>query len=190
MRRVTTPMRGTHASRAQTSHEPPTFERFRPLRAPAPRSSRLRHQIPAPGPDRSLLTELEEIFRLILTAHGATLTEFNGEPDHVHLLITYPPALSVGDMARYLKGRAPKPPAATVLPTPIRPLDCRVFLRISRRCAVNSDSAVHPESRPPPLKTRERYVTPALHPRAKARGTTPHKTDSRQIDKRWTRQQT
>lgn len=51
-----------------------------------------------------LLTELEEIFRRKLEDHGATLDEFNGEPDHVHLLITYPPALSVGDMARYLKG--------------------------------------------------------------------------------------
>ena len=51
-----------------------------------------------------MLTELEELFRHTLTPMNANLTEFNGEADHVHLLITYPPSIAVGELAKRLKG--------------------------------------------------------------------------------------
>lgn len=37
---------------------------------------------------------------------GAELAEFNGEPDHVHLLVAYPPTLAVSTLVRRLKGRS------------------------------------------------------------------------------------
>jgi putative transposase len=37
---------------------------------------------------------------------GAELVEFNGEPDHVHLLVSYPPTLAVATLVRRLKGRS------------------------------------------------------------------------------------
>jgi putative transposase len=54
----------------------------------------------------STLTELEDLFRSTLTELNADLTEFNGEADHIHLLITYPPSLAVGELAKRLKGRS------------------------------------------------------------------------------------
>lgn len=35
---------------------------------------------------------------------GAQLREFNGEADHVHLLVDYPPALAISTMVNRLKG--------------------------------------------------------------------------------------
>lgn len=36
---------------------------------------------------------------------GAELVEFNGEADHVHLLVSYPPALAISTLVQRLKGR-------------------------------------------------------------------------------------
>lgn len=36
---------------------------------------------------------------------GADLVEFNGEADHVHLLVAYPPTLAISTLAQRLKGR-------------------------------------------------------------------------------------
>jgi putative transposase len=35
----------------------------------------------------------------------AELAEFNGEPDHVHLLVHYPPTLAISALVHRLKGR-------------------------------------------------------------------------------------
>lgn len=35
---------------------------------------------------------------------GFEIEEFNGEPDHVHVLIEYPPKLSISQMVNALKG--------------------------------------------------------------------------------------
>jgi putative transposase len=53
-----------------------------------------------------MLADVEDIFRLALAELNATLVEFNGEADHVHLLITYPPSIAVGELAQRLKGRS------------------------------------------------------------------------------------
>lgn len=36
---------------------------------------------------------------------GADLVEFNGEADHVHLLVAYPPALAISTLVQRPKGR-------------------------------------------------------------------------------------
>jgi putative transposase len=44
--------------------------------------------------------------RSICGQHGAELQEFNGETDHVHLLLTYPPTVQISQLVRLLKGRS------------------------------------------------------------------------------------
>ncbi|EST36890.1 hypothetical protein N566_05940 [Streptomycetaceae bacterium MP113-05] len=58
--------------------------------------------------DDDMLTRCEEIMRNVCTDFGAELIEFNGEEDHVHLLVHYPPkvalsALVKGVSSRYLR---------------------------------------------------------------------------------------
>ena len=36
---------------------------------------------------------------------GTELIEFNGEADHVHLLVSYPPTLAISALVQRLKGR-------------------------------------------------------------------------------------
>ncbi|PJE80677.1 hypothetical protein CI610_00338 [invertebrate metagenome] len=50
------------------------------------------------------LTKMEEIMKGICKNHEAELTEFNGETDHVHLLINYPPKVRLSELVNALKG--------------------------------------------------------------------------------------
>lgn len=50
------------------------------------------------------LQRLEAIFKEICRAFEAELTEFNGERDHVHLLINYPPKVQLSKLINSLKG--------------------------------------------------------------------------------------
>jgi putative transposase len=51
-----------------------------------------------------LLTRCEEIMRDICTDFGGELREFNGERDHVHLLVHYPPEVALSRLVGSLKG--------------------------------------------------------------------------------------
>lgn len=53
--------------------------------------------------DRVLL-DLEKIFTDVSSDFESKLVEFNGEKDHVHLLINYPPNVSVSKLVNSLKG--------------------------------------------------------------------------------------
>jgi putative transposase len=50
------------------------------------------------------LVILEEIFTHVLAQFEAKLIEFNGENDHIHLLVNYPPKTTVSKMVNSLKG--------------------------------------------------------------------------------------
>ncbi len=50
-----------------------------------------------------LLTELEKAFSSILKARKCQLIEFNGESDHVHLLVDVPPDLAPSKLVNTLK---------------------------------------------------------------------------------------
>lgn len=52
------------------------------------------------------LKYLEKIFRQTIEDMGGKLEEFNGEEDHVHLLIQYPPKQSIVKIVNNLKGRS------------------------------------------------------------------------------------
>ncbi|MFZ4655147.1 MAG: transposase [Methylococcaceae bacterium] len=47
---------------------------------------------------------MQEIFDKVLDDFEAELLELNGEKDHVHLLVSYPPKHSVAGMMNSLKG--------------------------------------------------------------------------------------
>jgi putative transposase len=52
----------------------------------------------------AMLTRCGEIMRDVCGMLGAELREFNGETDHVHLLVHYPPKLAVSVLVNRLKG--------------------------------------------------------------------------------------
>ena len=52
-----------------------------------------------------MLSFCEHTMRAVCAELDAELVEFNGEADHVHLLIAYPPTLAVSTLVQRLKGR-------------------------------------------------------------------------------------
>jgi len=54
--------------------------------------------------DADALERLQTVFAKVCGDFEATLDEFNGEPDHVHLLVHYPPKVSVSALVNSLKG--------------------------------------------------------------------------------------
>jgi putative transposase len=53
--------------------------------------------------DKAILSRLHEIFEATCQKWRCELVEFNGEPDHVHLLINFPPDVEVSKLVNNLK---------------------------------------------------------------------------------------
>ena len=53
---------------------------------------------------KAILLDLREIFQSVCKDFDAVLVEFEGEKDHVHLLVNYPPKVSVTKLVNSLKG--------------------------------------------------------------------------------------
>ena len=53
---------------------------------------------------KQILTDLQEIFSHVCHRFQSELVECNGEYDHVHLLVNYPPICSVSRLVNSLKG--------------------------------------------------------------------------------------
>lgn len=51
-----------------------------------------------------MLTRCESVMRAVCDDFVATLVEFNGEDDHVHLLVEYPPTVQISKLVNSLKG--------------------------------------------------------------------------------------
>ncbi|MEV0901863.1 IS200/IS605 family transposase [Actinoplanes sp. NPDC049802] len=51
-----------------------------------------------------ILTRCEEIMRAVCADSGAELREFNGEDDHVHVLVHYSPQVALSRLVNSLKG--------------------------------------------------------------------------------------
>ncbi|WP_264916296.1 IS200/IS605 family transposase [Mycobacterium kiyosense] len=56
--------------------------------------------------DSAMLDFCQHTMSGVCTDLGAELVEFNGEPEHVHLLVAYPPTLAISTLVRRLKGRS------------------------------------------------------------------------------------
>lgn len=54
--------------------------------------------------DDEMLSFCEKAMRKVCEDFDAELAEFNGENDHVHLLVHYPPKVSVSKLVNSLKG--------------------------------------------------------------------------------------
>lgn len=54
------------------------------------------------------IERLEQVFKSICQTRGCALIEFNGESDHVHLIVDYPPTLSVSNLVANLKATSSK----------------------------------------------------------------------------------
>lgn len=52
-----------------------------------------------------MLTLCEHTLRAVCAELNVELVEFNGEADHVHLLVAYPPTLAISVLVQRLKGR-------------------------------------------------------------------------------------
>ena len=50
--------------------------------------------------------EIGQILRQLCNWYGVTLLEAEACPDHIHMLLSIPPKLSVGDFMGYLKGKS------------------------------------------------------------------------------------
>lgn len=50
------------------------------------------------------LERLREVFSSVCADAGATLEEFNGEDNHVHLLVSFPPDVPLSRLVNSLKG--------------------------------------------------------------------------------------
>ena len=53
---------------------------------------------------KEILDELRPLFAGVCTDFEAELVEFDGEDDHVHLLVNYPPKVAVSKLVNSLKG--------------------------------------------------------------------------------------
>ena len=53
---------------------------------------------------KEILDDMRGIFESVCTDFEAQLVEFDGEDDHVHLLVNYPPKVSISKLVNSLKG--------------------------------------------------------------------------------------
>ncbi len=54
--------------------------------------------------NKGILEELKEVFKNVCTDFESKLVEFEGEGDHVHLLVEYPPKIAISKLVNSLKG--------------------------------------------------------------------------------------
>lgn len=52
----------------------------------------------------AILTDMQAIFAKVCSDFDAELVEFDGEGDHVHLLVHYPPKVALSKLVNSLKG--------------------------------------------------------------------------------------
>ncbi len=58
--------------------------------------------------DALMLEELRRVFQSVCLSWDCELIEFNGESDHVHLLVSFPPQKRLSDLVANLKATASK----------------------------------------------------------------------------------
>jgi putative transposase len=74
------------------------------LRFRASRASGFRHQVPRNVFNKQHLDAMHRILADVCQDFEAGLVEFNGEHDHVHLLVNYPPKVALSKLVASLKG--------------------------------------------------------------------------------------
>jgi len=99
------------------------------------------------------LTRLEEIMRAICADFESELVEFNGETNHVHLLVNFPPKVAISKLVNSLKGVSSRR-MRQEFPELVRHywqaqrLWSVVLRRFGRRCSDQRSAAVHRAAEP------------------------------------------
>jgi putative transposase len=110
-----------------------------------PRPFGLRDEVPARRTGLGTLGLLDDFFAKVCSDFGATLVECNGNEDHVHLLIEYPPTVAISGLVNFLKGvSSRRPPTVRDAHPPEPPL-----VRVGpRRTPLSSGYQVQAQHRP------------------------------------------
>ena len=53
--------------------------------------------------NKEILNDVNEIFKNLIEGKNGTVIEFNGEPDHIHLLFEVPPQVELAKLVNTLK---------------------------------------------------------------------------------------
>jgi REP element-mobilizing transposase RayT len=104
--------------------------------------------------DADMLASCKDAMRKVCGDFSAELREFNGEDDHVRLLVEYPPKIPVSGLVNSLKG---VPPRRLRRSSPAGPTgtSCTgisgpvLLRRILRRCAAEHHPPVHRAAKHP-----------------------------------------
>ncbi|MEV0280565.1 IS200/IS605 family transposase [Streptomyces sp. NPDC050610] len=101
------------------------------------------------------LTRMEEIMRDVCADFETELVEFNGEADHVHLLVNFPPKVAVSKLVNSLKGVSSRR-LRQEFPDPVRHYWRANKLWSGSYFAGSADGA--------PLSTVHQYIEQQNHP--------------------------
>lgn len=103
-----------------------------------------------------MLTFTEHTMRGACDELGADLVEFNGEADHAHLLVSYPPTLAISTLVQRLKGRTAYAVRREYTGACVRARmrDARPSRAAGRRCPVPASRA-HFRHAPPSRRRRQ-----------------------------------
>ena len=115
---------------------------------------------------QAMLRRCQEVMAAVCRDFGAELAEFNGEEDHVHLLVHYPPTVELARLVNSLKGVSSRR-LRQEFPTEVRwtLLVAFVLRGLVRRSATGHHPRVHREPAPtevtaPPIPLRLRPPSP------------------------------
>lgn len=89
---------------------------------------------------KEILDDMRQIFESICTDFEAQLVEFDGENDHVHLLVNYPPKVSISKLVNSLKGVSSRMIRQKIIPVFVRNFG---VVRCGRRLILQVVVAVH-----------------------------------------------
>ncbi len=89
---------------------------------------------------KEILDDMRQIFESVCTDFEAQLVEFDGENDHVHLLVNYPPKVSISKLVNSLKGVSSRMIRQKIIPVFVRNFG---VVRCGRRLILQVVVAVH-----------------------------------------------
>jgi putative transposase len=104
------------------------------------------------------LDRMEAIMRAVCEDFGCELVEFNGETEHVHLLVNFPPTVALSRLVNSLKGvssrrlRQEFPDLARHYWRARRLWLGVVPRRLGRRCSVERPAGLHRAAAPTPRR--------------------------------------
>jgi putative transposase len=137
---------------------------------------------------KEILDDMRGIFASVCADFEAELVEFDGEDDHIHLLVNYPPKVAVSALVNSLKGVSSRMIRKKCYPSirknavGRRTLVAVLLRRKLRRCAHRNHPPIHRAATDATLngKSKDGYAVRAILPRPEGQGLP--RTGSRKVD--------